>query len=1083
MSVPRTLDNGQHPSSTPLPPRAATPPELLRAQAELLPLILDNMGDGLAVADEHGRLVLFNPAAERMLGIGVTDAPPDEWSQRYGIFHPLTREPYPSHELPLARALRGEETNQVELYVRNPHLANGVYISVTARPLRDGDYRIRGGVAVFRDITERVNAVNALAESERRNRELSRAVDQIADAVLITDKQGLIQYVNPAFEQMTGFGRADVLGDTPRVVKSGLHDPEFYQRLWATILSGRNFRAVITNRKKDGELFYADTTITPLKDPAGNVTHFVASWKDITESKQAQDELHRSQERFALAVEGSNDGIWDWDLVRDEVYFSPRWKGMLGYEDHEIFNKPAEWTGRIHPDDVRRTLGALHAYLDGVQPGFEVEHRLRHKDGGYRWVLTRGAAFYDAEGRPYRMAGSHTDITRSKEVEEKLRHAIEVAEEASRAKSQFLANVSHELRTPLHGILGMTQLALETSLTAEQRDYLTTTKNSVDALLVVINDILDFSKMEAGKLSLDPHEFRLRDALGTTLKTLAVRAHAKGLELGYRVTQDVPDALVGDWPRLRQVVVNLVGNAIKFTEKGEVAVRVTREQSGLSDAAEDAVCHLHVQVRDSGIGIAPEKQRAIFEPFVQADGTTTRKYGGTGLGLSISDKLVELMGGRLWVESAPGAGSTFHFTAPLPRAAPEAAVAAGKRELEQCRVLVVDDSAGERAIMAEILAEWGAAADAAASGAAAAEALEAASAEGSPYELLLIDALMPGLTGLDFAAGVLRSEIVPAVVLLVPTADRADVRERCRRLGLPAQVAKPVNPAELLPAIRTAFGHARGEFLVVEGREGHPSPARAEERAVACRRLHLLVAEDNSVNQKLMRCLLQKGGHTLVLAATGKEAVAAWRREKFDAILMDVMMPEMDGLEATALVRAAEAGNGRHVPIIAMTAHAMAGDRERCLQAGMDGYLAKPLDAQLLSRTLADIAGDDSHPRRDPPAAQLFDRESALVRVGGDTDLLASLVELFLADAPGWMAGARRAAAARDGPALRRAAHTLKGSASNFGAEEFCAAALRVEEMGRRGELAGAEVALDEMEIALTRLRAALPALLGHATS
>jgi PAS domain S-box-containing protein len=1347
MTTPRTRDNGRPPTPGSPPARAGEACPACGAAAdplgslnELLPLILDNMGDGLVVADEHGKLVFFNPAAERVLGLGVTDAPLDEWSQTYGVYHPITGQLYPSQDLPLARALRGEEANQVELFIRHADLPAGAHVSVTARPLRDADGRIRGGVAVVRDITtskkleqqlslktllvqalmdhvpdtiyfkdvngryirinralcrefglanptaaanktdadfyhpdyaeetrhaereilrtgepllnrevkqkwrdgrerwvsitrmplkdddghlvgtfgiardvtEHIHAVNALQESERRFRDLfnrspdgifvetydgvildvnpaacrlhnmgrdelvghnileflpesereravaglrrmirgerehvesltwprtespglpagsagrwgepipvelmssrvdyggipaqllhvrdirlrrrqeeqlhklSRAVDQIADAVLITDKQGLIQYVNPAFEQMTGYDRADVFGNTPRVVKSGHHDRDFYHRLWATILSGRNFRAVITNRKKDGELFYADTTITPLKDQGGNVTHFVASWKDITESKHAQDELHRSQERFALAVQGSNDGIWDWDLTHDEVYFSPRWKNMLGYEDHEIFNKSSEWSSRIHPDDVHRTLGVLNTYLDGNLPGYEIEHRLRHKDGSYRWILSRGVAFRDADGKPYRMAGSHTDITRLKETEAELRHARDVAEEASRAKSQFLANVSHEVRTPLNGILGMTQLALETLLTAEQRDYLLTTKASVDLLLGVINDILDFSKIEAGKLDLDPHEFSLRHELGATLKSLAVRAHGKGLELGYRVTEDVPDALVGDWLRLRQVVVNLVGNAVKFTEEGEVIVRVTQEQSALrrrgeaanGEPPEGAPCHLHFQVRDSGIGIPPEKQRVIFEPFTQGDGSTTRKYGGTGLGLSISDKLVQLMGGRLWVESAPGRGSTFHFTVPLRPAPGAAPPPAPRRELDQRRALIVDDSAAEGAILAEILEEWGAAADAATSGARAAAALEDARAAGSPYELLLIDTMMPGLSGIAFAERVLRSGNVPAVVLMLTTTDRADLRDRCRELRLPSQVVKPVNPAELLPAIRTAFAHARGEPIpappVEPAAGGRPGPRR---------RLRLLVAEDNSVNQKLMRALLQKEGHTLVVVATGTEAVEAARRGRFDAILMDVQMPEMDGLEATARIRDAEAGTGRRVPIIAMTAHAMIGDRERCLQAGMDGYLAKPLDARLLSQTLGELAdGPEPAAPPEPDGKKVIDREASLARVGRDEELLGTLIELFEAESLAWLEDVRRAAAAGDAVKLRRAAHTLKGAAASFGAEETCAAAQHLEEMGRRARLDGAEVALAELESALTRLRGALPGLRG----
>ena len=411
--------------------------------------------------------------------------------------------------------------------------------------------------------------------------------------------------------------------------------------------------------------------------------------------------------------------------------------------------------------------------------------------------------------------------------------------------------------------------------------------------------------------------------------------------------------LSGDWSRLRQVVVNLVGNALKFTEMGEVVVRVTQEQSALRRRGEETpdhpVCHLHFQVRDSGIGIPLDKQRLIFEPFTQADGSTTRRYGGTGLGLSISDRLVQLMGGRVWVESALGAGSTFHFTIPVAQVGGPAPQQPAHTELKQRRVLVVDDNANERGILTEILDEWGAVADAVENGAAATTALDQAQLAGSPYELLLIDTMMPDLSGVAFAEQVTHSGNVPAIVLMFTTTDRADVRERCRALQLPAQIVKPINPAELLPAIRTALAQARGEPVVVLA-----EPA-ADVRP-ATRRLHLLVAEDNSVNQKLIRCLLEKEGHTLVLAANGAEALAAFRRGRFDAILMDVQMPEMDGLEATARIRATEEGTGRHIPIVAMTAHAMIGDRERCLEAGMDAYLAKPLDARLLSQTLASIA-------------------------------------------------------------------------------------------------------------------------------
>jgi two-component system, sensor histidine kinase and response regulator len=1080
MSTPRTCDNGHPPKSGTAPPRAGEACSVcgsiptsdpLPSQTALKALedserrfrdLFTRSPDGIFVETYDGIILDVNPAGcrlqnmerDELIGRNVRDLVPE--SQRERVVAGLRRmsrgerEHFEAYNWP-----RGGDPIPVELMSSRID-----YGGVPALLLHIRDIRVR-------------------RRAEEQLHKLSRAVEQIADAVFITDKQGLIQYVNPAFEQMTGFKRADVLGSTPRVVKSGHHDGDFYHRLWTTILMGRNFRAVVTNRKKDGELFYADTTITPLKDAVGHITHFVASWKDITESKHSQDELHCSQERFALAVQGSNDGIWDWDLIRDEVYFSPRWKSMLGYEDHEIFNKSSEWTSRIHEDDVKRALDVLNQYLDGQLPNYEVEHRLRHKDGSYRWILTRGVAIRDADGRPYRMAGSHTDITRSKHNEDELRNARDAAEEANRAKSQFLANVSHEVRTPLNGILGMTQLALETRLTPEQRDYLMTTKSSIDALLSVINDILDFSKIEAGKLELDPHEFKLRNALGSTLKTLALRAHGKGLELGYRVGPEVPDVLIGDWPRLRQIVVNLVGNAIKFTEKGEVVVRITQEQSALrrrgEPSSEEAICHLHFQVHDSGIGIPPDKQRLIFEPFTQADGSTTRKYGGTGLGLSISDKLVQMMGGRLWVESVQDRGSTFHFIVSLQQVALKGSAETVPAELDQRKVLVVDDCGSERAILTEILQEWGAAADAVASGAEARAALEQARGAGAPYELLLIDALMPGLTGLILAEEVLRLGNSPAIVLLSTTTDRADVRDRCRALSLPAQVVKPIHPTELLSAIRRAFAHARGETVAPVSTE--PVVERPQSR----RRMHLLVAEDNSVNQKLMRCLLEKEGHTLVLAATGTEALAAWQREQFDAILMDVQMPEMDGLEATARIRAAEEGTGRHVSIIAMTAHAMIGDRERCLQAGMDSYLAKPIDARLLSQTLIDmdkaVLGKSGTAVTGVPREKVVDREASLERVGGDAELLGTLIDIFMTDSLNWLENVRQAVAAADALKLRRAAHTLKGAAASFGAEETCDAARRLEEMGRLAQLTGAEVALADLDTALIRLRAALPAL------
>jgi PAS domain S-box-containing protein len=792
-------------------PTHPTAAAFLRARAEIAPAILDSMGDGLLVSDETGRYILFNPAAARALGSGPADIPYTEWPARYGLFLPDTVTPFPADQLPTPRAIRGEESDHVEIFVRNAKVPNGIFLSATGRPLRDDQGVIRGGVVVLRDISK---------------------------------------------------------------------------------------------------------------------------------AKRTEEELSRSRERFALAVQGSKDGLWDWDVVREEVYFSPAWKKMLGYEESEVSNQFCEWSDRLHPDDRERALAQIRDYFDGKVADYELEHRLRHRDGSYRWILARGVALRDSAGRAYRMAGSHTDITERKRAEEELRRAKDAAETADRAKGEFLANVSHEIRTPLNGILGMTELALETDLTDEQRDYLGMVRAASRALLDVINDLLDFAKIDAGRLELDPHPFALRQSLDEALRPLTFRARGKGLEFCWRVDPDVPDRLVGDWPRLRQVLLNLTGNALKFTERGSVTVAVAMHDparetpdAGETDTPQTLTRLLQFSVADTGIGIPPEKLSVVFEPFVQADGSTTRKYGGTGLGLSISTKLAALMGGRVSANSTPGVGSTFTLAAPV----------------ELAGVTLDQDETGDRT----------------------------------------------------------------------------------------------------------------------------PTPP-------SCRPLHLLIAEDNPVNQKLVLRLLEKHGHTGEVAADGRAALAALARGCFDGVLMDIQMPQMDGLEVTTRFRAVEAP-GRHLPIVAMTAHARAGDHLRCLEAGMDAYLSKPLDAAELLRSLAEIVA----PRRTGPARrekspaerprlEVFNLAVALDRVGGDRQLLRELGDLCLANFPGWLGDVRSALAARDAVRLRRAAHTIKGAVGSIGGDEAAAASARLEERGRASLFDGIGPDLVAVEQALARLESVL---------
>jgi PAS domain S-box-containing protein len=782
--------------------------------------------------------------------------------------------------------------------------------------------------------------------------------------------------------------------------------------------------------------------------------------REIAERNRAEEILRDSEALYSSLVENLPVQVLRKDLEGRFVFANSSFCHLLGRPLEAILGKtdfdfyPAELARKYREDDHWvATSGRL----------FEAVEK-NEKNGEVRDVQVMKSPVRDANGQVIGTQAVFWDVTERVRAETQLAQAKEAAEAANRAKSAFLANMSHEIRTPMNAILGMTELLLDSPLSPAQRGNLLVVQDSGEALLSLISDVLDFSKIEAGRVELDRAWFDLHEMLGDTMRSLAIRAHRKRLELACSIHADVPVAVIGDSARLRQIVVNLVDNAIKFTESGEVVLEVSRH------APADGEVELHFRVRDTGIGIPADKRAIIFEAFEQADSSTTRRYGGTGLGLAIVARLAELMGGRIWVESEVGAGSVFHFTARFqPADAPSETAPGEPVRVHGLRALVVDDNATNRCILREMVERWQIRSDCASGVPEALSMLRQAGEARDPCRLVLLDANMPEIDGFQLAEQLHRElgRDGPVIVMLT-SGDRPGDAARCQQLGITAYVLKPIKPSELLDAIVLALG-------------GPP----LEDEEVPClvqppplRPLHILLAEDSLVNQKLVLGLLDRDGHTVVVANNGKEALNALETQAFDLVIMDIQMPEMDGFEATAAIRSRERRQEGHVPILAMTAHAMKGDRERCLASGMDGYLAKPIRARQLREAIVRMLGTSATaPAPDARCAEntaSLDWSDALRTVGGDSKLLASLIHAFLEESPRLTAAIHQALAAGDAAALHTAAHTLKGSLQYLGAHQAAQAAYHLETLARAGDQEKAPGAWTLLESQLTELTAVL---------
>jgi len=920
-------------------------------------------------------------------------------------------------------------------------------------------------VELERSLFEHRRTKDALKNTEMFYQAL---VESLPQYILRKDTKGRFVFVNQKFCSALGRTLEEILGKTDWDFFPASLAEKYHQDDLRVIATHEPIDTIEANQTPQGDRIFVHVIKTPLYDASGQVVGIQGIFWDVTERKKMEEALAYERDLLQALLENIPDRIYFKDVKSRFLRVSTSMAKRLGLKD------PSEVIGKSDFDYYPKVL-AEEFYSDEQrivltgQPLINKLERIIDRDGRESWASVTKVPLYNKSGSVTGIIGISRDVTKLKEAEVALEHARDAALETARVKSEFLANMSHEIRTPMNTITGMTDLLLDTPLDQEQREFADTIHSSTETLLGIINDILDFSKIEAGKLSIEIIDFNLLEVIEATTDMLAQRAQAKGVELVYTIADDVPLSLRGDPRRIRQVLSNLVTNAVKFTERGEVVIRAQRLEEDSREA------RIRIAVSDTGIGIAPKALPLIFQAFTQADGSTTRKYGGTGLGLAISKQLVEIMHGRLGVDSKVGVGSTFWFDMTFEKAAPpqdEAPVP----DLHNQRVLVVDDSEASRAALQRQLERWRLRAGSAADAADAMNQLRNAVAEQNPYAVTLIDMQMPGMDGLTLARTIRGDPLLAATSLLIlaPFGQRLDP-ELMKEAGISQCLIKPVKQSRLLDALADTTHPASSAAVQPPSRSRSPETRAAR----PTQPLRILLAEDNAVNQKLALRQLRKLGYPATAVGNGAEVLQEVERFAYDVILMDCQMPELDGYEVTQRIREFEKrSNARGAPvyIIAVTAHALDGDRERCLSAGMNDYLTKPLHIAQLESALSRAL------RRRPPAAKSAVLDPACIaglkelREPGQPDPLAELVELFHREAEACLQRMESGLAQRDSALASRAAHSLKGSSNNLGASHLGSICAVAEEKSKNGDWAAVTEQIAEIKSELARVREALRA-------